>query len=264
MKSVKYGKKVRNHLNTLYNRDEQVNILTAYGISKLPEISLNELFGFLNDDGGELRITSDFSNGISPVNDYYFLCRIAKALNTKKYFEIGTWVGLSARNISETLGDDSSIYSLDIPFDHPEIRIFNIPTENFGYYSRGRSNVNFLKSDSKVFDFSPFEKSIDLIFIDGNHAADYVESDTENALLMLKNDNSIIAWHDYMILGDVNNEVLCGILQGIPKEEHKHLIHLKQSNMALFSRSFNFIEKKSEAWEIPEVSFELTFKNTRS
>lgn len=236
--------------------------LEKYGIGKLPTVKPSEFFSKFPKIAGDetVRITSDFSYGISPENDYYFLCRIAKATCVKRYFEIGTWLGLSARNISDNLGDDAEIFSLDIPFDHPEIAIFNIPEHVFGYYAKEKKNVKFLKSDSKQFKPGEYRKSIDLIFVDGNHSQDYVENDTRIALELMKNDSSIIAWHDYILIGELNKNVLCGILNTIPQHLHKHIIHLQQSNMALYSPSFNFNAFEEKKWDIPENTFSIEMR----
>lgn len=256
----KYRKELISFYNGLIHNKEQQNILNGYGISSLPSVSVEDFFVFLKDNNCNLTITTDFSTGISPVNDYYLLCRTARAIGVKKYFEIGTWLGLSAKNIADTLGDDIIIYSLDIPFNHPEIAIYNIPVEIFGHYCKSYKNISLLKSDSKYFDFSPYKKTLDLVFVDGNHSPDYVESDSVNALSLLKNDDSIIAWHDYMILGVVNNDVLSGILRAIPQKDHRHLIHIKHSNLALYSKSFNFPFKETPVWEISDNNFTLDFK----
>ena len=256
---IKNSRAIRSLANELIYKKEQLELLNSFGLTALNSVAISDFFSFLNDKNSSLAITTDFSTGISPVNDYYLLCRIARALKIKKYFEIGTWLGLSAKNIASTMKNETSIYSLDLPFDHPEISIFNIPTEIFGHYSKGNSEITLLKSDSRTFDFEPYKNSFDLVFVDGNHSPEYVESDSINALSLLKNENSILVWHDYMLLGDVNKDVLCGILKAIPLKDHKHLIHLQQSNLALYSKSFNFPPKDSPKWEIPDTTFKLDF-----
>lgn len=254
-----YRRQILGLVNNRNHETKQNLLLEKYGIGKLPAVKPRDFFSLFPRTEGDdtLTITSDFSYGISPENDYYFLCRIAKANKVKRYFEIGTWLGLSARNISDNLGDDAEIFSLDIPYDHPEIAIFEIPEHIFGYYAKEKQNVTFLKSDSKVFNFSEFQKSIDFIFIDGNHSQEYVENDTHIALELMRNDNSIIAWHDYILVGELNKNVLCGILNTIPQHLHKHIIYLQQSNLALYSPSFNFIPFEEKKWDIPESTFTI-------
>jgi predicted O-methyltransferase YrrM len=227
----------------------------------LPVIEFDALkghFDYKNTDG--ITIKTDFSDGISPVNDYYFLSWIAKAVKAKKYFEIGTWKGLSAYNIISNNDNQLEIFSLDIPFDHPEIKIFNIPEEIFGYYSKENKSIHHIKCDSKSFDYKPYAKQFEFVFVDGNHSFEYVQNDTKLALELLKDENSVIAWHDYLILGEVNKNVLAGILETIPEEEHKHIVSLHQSNLALYSKSFKFLNKKLPEWYLPKQSFELILK----
>ncbi len=257
-----YRKQILGLVNDKNHEKKQNTVLAKYGIEKLPIVKPSDFFSKYPRTKGDdsITITSDFSYGISPENDYYFLCRIAKAINTKRYFEIGTWLGLSARNISDNLGDDAEVFSLDIPFDHPEMAVFGIPEHIFGYYAKEKKNVTFLKSDSKLFNHVEYNKSIDLVFIDGNHSQEYVENDTRIGLELMKNNSSIIAWHDYVILGETNKNVLCGILNSVPTEMHKHIIHLQQSNMALYSPSFDFTPIKDKRWDIPESTFTVEMK----
>jgi len=67
------------------------------------------------------------------------------------------------------------------------------------FYYQGtavESRVTQLFADSKAFDETPYLARCDLIFIDGAHAASYVESDSRKALRMVK-PGGLIFWHDY-------------------------------------------------------------------
>ena len=257
-KIFKYRKPLFARLNDLYQEENLDKILDKFGIKKLPEIEirdLKKLYSFKKEAG--IKINTDFSGGISPINDYYFLCLIAKAINTVKYFEIGTWVGLSAFNIAKNLNKDTEIYSLDIPADHPEIALFNIPNEIFGYYSKDLKNVHLLRCDSKKFDYTPYQKQFDLVFVDGNHTYDYVKNDTKIALELIRDENSVIAWHDYILSGELNKKVLAGILDTVPPEDHIHIYNLYQSNLAIFSKKYNFTGKHFGKWNIPKTKFNI-------
>lgn len=235
------------------------SILNSHGVKSLNVIFMEDLMKFYNiTEPINAKIKLDFSEGISPPNDYYFLVFLAKALNVKKYFEIGTWLGLSAINISQNTNNDTEIYTLDIPFDHPEIKIFNIPEKVFGFFSKDDKRIKHLKFDSKSFNYQNYKKQFELVFVDGNHSFDYVKNDTRMALELLKDENSIIAWHDYILSGELNKTVLAGILEAIPKEEHKHLVYLHQSDLALYSKSFNFSAKDLSDWYIAKYYFELS------
>lgn len=252
--------KIKSFINQLVYDDKLIGILNRYNLQILPQVDADTLFSSIGENSVPLiNVKADFTGGISPVNDYYMLCRVAKAIKAKKYFEIGTWLGLSAYNIHIN-SNNTEIYTLDIPYDHEEIRLYNIPEEVFGFYSHNFKLIHHLKADSKDFDHKAYLNSFDLVFIDGNHSLEYVKNDTKIALELIKNDNSIIAWHDYILCGEVNKNVLCGIFESIPASEHKHIIHLYQSNIALYSKSFNFPEKYFGQWDIPVNNYELSIK----
>ena len=60
---------------------------------------------------------------------------------------------------------------------------------------RVRGSVQQHFGDSATFDFSPFEGSCDLVFVDGAHTADYVEIDTRTALRLVRPGGTIV-WDD--------------------------------------------------------------------
>ena len=56
-------------------------------------------------------------------------------------------------------------------------------------------NIVQVFGDSATFDFSPYQ--IDLAFIDGSHAMDYVINDSHKCLRMLRGGRGMLVWHDY-------------------------------------------------------------------
>lgn len=260
-RTYKYRRQLFLYLKSLSHEECLDDILNKFNINKLPVIEISdllELYSYKSDC--RIKIKTDFSEGISPINDYYFICLIAKAINVKNYFEFGTWVGLSGYNVASNLGQDAEIYSLDIPADHREIAEYKIPIEIFGHYSKDFKNVHLIKSDSKNFDFTAYKKQIDLVFVDGNHSFDYVKNDTKIALELLRDENSVIIWHDYFLGGELNKKVLAGILDELPESEYKHVFHLYQSNIALYSRAYSFRNRDFDKWNIPEQNFNITIE----
>jgi predicted O-methyltransferase YrrM len=258
LRLLKYRKKLRSYLNILLHEEKLEATFKRFDVYRLPEITISDLLGHYSyKEKNDVVIKTDFSSGISPINDYYFLCLIAKAGGIKKYFEFGTWVGLSAYNMANNLDGDAEIYTLDIPEDHNEIAEYNIPPEIFGHYSKSVKNIHSIKSDSKNFDFVHFRKQFDMVFVDGNHSYEYVKNDTKIALELIKDENSVIAWHDYMILGEENKIVLAGILDAIPQSEQRHLYHLAQSNMAVYSKGYSFEPRHESKWKLPERIFNI-------
>ncbi len=258
---IKHRKSIKSYAAGLLYENKLKNTIKKYNMPSLPIIEFNELqshWNYKNTDS--ITIKTDFSDGISPVNDYYFLSWIAKAIKAQKYFEIGTWKGLSAYNIISNNNNNLEIYSLDIPFDHPEIKMYNIPEEIFGYYSKENKNIHHIKCDSKSFDYKSYKKQFELVFVDGNHSYEYVKNDTKLALELLKDDNSVILWHDYILYEEININVLAGILEALPVNEHCHLYNLRQSNLAIYCKKFNFKTKEFSKWKIPKNLFSLNFK----
>ena len=56
--------------------------------------------------------------------------------------------------------------------------------------------INQIISRSQEFDYSPFEKRVDFIFVDGDHTYNGIKNDSQAALRMLA-PGGIILWHDY-------------------------------------------------------------------
>ena len=74
-----------------------------------------------------------------------------------------------------------------------------------------------------------------MIFVDGDHRYEAVKSDTENVFKLLKNENSIIVWHDYTEHYElIDWEVFSGILDGTPKEKLKNIYHIKNTLCAVY------------------------------
>jgi Methyltransferase domain len=132
---------------------------------------------------------------------------------TKKYapntiFEIGTFKGRTTLNMALNAPDTCKIYTLDLPNDAVESTAFSLETGELRYAQKPVSGERFINhpqqkkitqlfGDSASFDFSPYKGSMELIFIDGSHAADYVLNDTIKAFEMTKGKGSVILWHDY-------------------------------------------------------------------
>lgn len=121
-------------------------------------------------------------------------------------------------------------------------------------FSKNLSNIKHIKHNSQTFDFSSIGK-FDLIFIDGDHSYEGVKKDTENVFKVLKNDNSIIVWHDYSNLtgNTINWGIFAGILDGCPKEMVKNLYHISNTMCAIY------INKKLSGSKIPSQIPNKTF-----
>ncbi len=143
------------------------------------------------------------------------LASLVSYLRPKTIFEIGTYNGLTALHFACNTPPEAAIYTLDLPagfgkelqnrkqFSHysyddflvVQLSMKNVHNRIFQNHPLQKKIIE-LFGDSKNFDFSPYHKKIDLVYIDGNHSYEYVKSDTENAFRMLC-DCGVIIWHDF-------------------------------------------------------------------
>lgn len=137
------------------------------------------------------------------------IIKIVKQYKPKRIFEIGTYDGRTTLNLACNSSEDAVVYTLDLPKKRSGL----IPAAGFqgdeSFVDKAVTGSRFLQSmdckekiiqlfgDSATFDFSPYENKIDLVFIDGAHTYNYILSDSEKALKMLRDGRGIILWHDY-------------------------------------------------------------------
>jgi hypothetical protein len=165
-----------------------------------------------------------FLGGSSMVTDLLLLKHLAKRKEVTTYFEIGTWRGES---LEAVLPDVSHAFSLD-----------TLSRAQRGVLVNDTGKVTWLIGDSAQFDFSAVKQKSDLIFIDGNHAYEYVRNDTEAILQYIAHDQSVIVWHDYGYdPEEIRWEVYNGILDAISPELHKDLYHVRHTKCAVLCRN---------------------------
>jgi predicted O-methyltransferase YrrM len=143
--------------------------------------------------------------------------KIVKAFSPKRLFEIGTFDGRTTLNLAVNSKKTAKVYTIDLPKkENPKTSLplyEGKEASDFVYIKMKETGKRFMKSelrhkvvqlygDSAKFDFKPFYKSMDFVFVDGSHSKYYVENDTEVAMKLLK-PNGIIMWHDYGIWKDV-------------------------------------------------------------
>jgi hypothetical protein len=188
----------------------------------------------------------------SMISDYSLLKGLARKFKECRYLEIGTWFGESLVNIASIANECVSISLSDEELQQIGETQEEISVQRM--FSKNLSNVKHIKHNSQTFDFSTIGK-FDLIFIDGDHSYEGVKKDTENAFKSLKNENSIIVWHDYSNLtgNTIKWREFSGILDGCPEEKIKNLYHVSNTMCAIY------INKKIIGKEIPSQIPNKTF-----
>lgn len=195
------------------------------------------------------------SGGGSMLTDYYLLLILANTFKCKTYFEIGTWRGESAANVAPFV---EQVYSLNLD-DTNLLNRGSSPeyVAQIGMLCKSLANVTLLKGDSTQFDLGPYYNQCDLIFIDGDHNYTTLVQDTQNALKLRRNPNSIIVWHDYAHEPNhIRHEVLLAILDAVPEDLHSFLYHVSNTKCAVLlnkhydSKPFNSIAEPQNAFHV--------------
>ena len=142
--------------------------------------------------------------------DTAVLLALSKLVEPRVYFEIGTYLGVQLLNVVANLPSTARAYTLDLDEksareadqhdnDRP-LTVEHLQSQDMLAFRRSpyEPQITRLYGDSNTFDFSPYEKAIDMIFVDGGHDLRTLKSDSENSFKMLSDQHkSCIAWHDY-------------------------------------------------------------------
>lgn len=131
------------------------------------------------------------------------LSRLVRERRPRSVFEIGTFDGRTTLALAMNAPDDAIVHTLDLP-PHTATDLAIEPAER-AFIDKPKSGTRFLGTnaaknirqlygDSATFDFTPF--SADFVFVDGSHAYEYVLSDSERALSLIRGSGTIV-WHDY-------------------------------------------------------------------
>ncbi len=197
----------------------------------LPVINLVDLFPGMQ----ETVSPYSFLDGTSLPSDLALLKLLARSFPQCAYLEIGTWRGESVANVASVAKE---CFTINLPDD--EMRKRGLP-ENYiqlhRFFSQHLPNVKHIQHHSSTFDFDSLGRKFDLIFVDGDHHYDQVKTDTSNVFKLLRNEHSIIVWHDYARNPEqIRYEVMAGILDGSPAEFRNRLFHVSNTLCAIYTQ----------------------------
>ena len=218
--------------------------LNKHHRTQLPTIDLLDLIPDLHET------TNDYSflNDTSLITDILMLKALARRFEQCSYLEIGSLRGESLAAVADVANNCTSITLSD-----EEMRAFNFDEgyiKVHGLFSKNKPNITTYRHNSQTFDFDTLNKKYDLIFVDGDHSYEGVLQDTKNVFKLLKDENSIIVWHDYGFnVETVRHEILCAILDGAPHEYRQDLYHVSNTMCAIF------IKGKFETTFINKVNY---------
>ena len=141
-----------------------------------------------------------------------------RAINAKHVLEVGTYDGNTTLNMAANLPADGTLVTIDLPpgQDDPSLAfdVENSLRNIAGRHVVGREFMDrpekrFIKQvlgDSANLDWPALGGPFDLAFIDGCHAYEYVRSDTNNVLSVMR-PGGVVMWHDYTSIPDVARAV---------------------------------------------------------
>ncbi len=173
--------------------------------------------------------------GSSTPLDIALLRSLAKSYTHCSFLEIGTWRGESVANVAFVAHD---CVTVNLPDE--EMLAMGHHEKYVGlhrFFSNKLKNVMHLQKNSRTFDFKTLNKKFDLIFVDGDHHYESVKNDTAKVFELLRDESSVIVWHDYLRhSGEVRYEVLAGILDGAPAPFRNNIYSVSNTLCAIFTR----------------------------
>ncbi|MEI7801544.1 MAG: class I SAM-dependent methyltransferase [Bacteroidota bacterium] len=241
--------------HAVINQNRRDHVINKYGLKDgLPEVNFLDVFSSFN---GEVN-THSLLYGTSMPIDMAVLVEFAKRFNECDYLEIGTWRGESLVNVAPHC---NSCVSVSLSDDEMKQFGFNekyVLVQRF--FSKDLKNVKHIGANSRTFDFHSLNQKFDLIFVDGDHSYDGVLSDTKKVFELLKNENSIIVWHDCVAQYEIPDfEVVGGILDGAPADKRNKIFHLTNTLCAVYMNK-SFKTKTPDFPAVPDKKFEMTIR----
>ena len=192
-------------------------------------------------EGTRITLEHLAGEGIStPVDELAYLALISAAVRPQTIFEIGTFRGRTALNFALNSPENCVVWTMDLPPAADK----NLTTDSLsadkhlihsarpGIDYQGKDvarKIRQLFANSLDFDFTQFENSIDIVFVDGAHHYQAVLSDTQNALKIVRPGGYII-WHDFANYGDYN-DVTRAVLDSLPAKE---IVQIANSQLAVY------------------------------
>lgn len=138
---------------------------------------------------------------------------LVRRIEPLRCFEIGTFDGRTTLNIACNAPADVRIHTLDLPPAQIGDTRFAVEDNERQFIEKEGSGTRFrgtgledkivqLYGDSATFDFTAFRGEVDFVFVDGSHAKDYVLSDADTAMQLLRRGqdgrpHGLVLFHDY-------------------------------------------------------------------
>ncbi|WP_221390139.1 O-methyltransferase [Dyadobacter sp. NIV53] len=203
----------------MFNSDRRNSLLSLYQVyrhQQNPEdiipvdpfiIPKTDVFELLGNDHATCEGVYECGFGHTTEFELKVISNLVKKLNPKTIFEIGTFQGRTTLNMALNTEPDAKIITLDLPSSDLDSTQMKIEEGEIRYVKKESSGerfvghpmaykINQVYGDSATFSFAEYENSVDLAFIDGSHAYEYVLNDSRKILSIMRT-GGLIIWHDY-------------------------------------------------------------------
>jgi len=206
-------------------------------------------------DLGKLE-TFSFLDDTSTVLDLLLLRGLMHRRPGSRYFEIGTFRGESALAVAD---DASEVVTLSLSDD--DLLALGADKSFVAahrIFSNGNPKIRHIFGDSRTFDVTPFIDWADVLFIDGDHAREAVESDTRRFLPTLRRGTGVAVWHD-AFLSPLRPrwEVLAGIAAALDGDQRKALVHVANTLALALLPSGEHLQTVERSY-VPQTVFSVS------
>lgn len=198
------------------SRDELLKLYNAYSGHPHPEdgtpvdpfiIPKTDVFELFGNDSASYEGVYECGFGHTTEFELKVISNLVKKWNPRRIFEIGTFQGRTTLNMALNSSTDAEIITLDLPAEELASTKMDIEKGEVRYVKKEVSGERFIGhpaaskirqvfGDSASFDFAEYRNSVDVAFIDGSHAYEYVLNDSEKVFTIMR-DGGLIIWHDY-------------------------------------------------------------------
>jgi len=229
-------------------------VIKKYNLPKgLPAVGLLDLYPNFN----ETIKSYSYLDGTSKAIDIAFIKHILKSYTNPSYLEFGSWRGESLINLHEHTND---CYSITLSKEIMRDFGYNEEAINaVDYFTTNLNDIKRIYHNSQTYDFKELYGKFDVVFVDADHEYAGVKIDTSNAVKLLKDENSILIWHDYgRSYESINWQVLHGILDGMPIDTHKNIYKVNNTLCAIYTKKK--INANYKPQYIPERTFTVNIK----
>jgi predicted O-methyltransferase YrrM len=178
-----------------------------------------------------------------PVLELLNLGAICQHLQPRRIFEIGTYRGAGTLTLALNTPPDTEIWTLDLPppdratHQHGQgVGIPEFPIGELFTSTPSAAKIHQLYGDSQRFDPGPWAGTMDLVVVDADHIYDYVRSDSQLALKLLR-PGGLVLWDDYLWLPQAPE---CGGVTRYLDELGQSLpcVQLAETRLALYCERF--------------------------